>query len=368
MLAVPACGGNSIDDASASAEGSDPTTDATGSAVSGASGDDTSAGTGAGTAGASSSTPGAGDPEDGGGPGGSLDPSAGTETRFGLAVSGADPAALAAIEERAGARVGIVRVFARWDTSFPNANHRALLDDGRLLHLSVRPRTDGGTVIPWADIAAAEPGSAVHTQMERWAGAVADHGSQIVFTLNHEPETAASEANGTAADFVAAWRSMVTLLRDQPGGAEVRTVLVLGRSAYADGSIDEWYPGDDVVDVIGVDLYNWYDCQGTTRPWTEPRILVLPAVEFAAAHDKALAMPEIASTEDPNRAGRKAEWIRQLGDYVASGSVDVPIEFLAWFSVHDRSWPDCLWEHDSSPSAETAISELITSFAPETDG
>ncbi len=293
---------------------------------------------------------------------GSADPETRSEVRFGLAVPGADPAAVAAIEEEAGAQVGVVRVFARWDTTFPSANHQVLLDEGRRIHLSVRPRTDAGTVVPWADIAAAEPGSPVYDRLELWVSTVARYGSQIYFTLNHEPETSTSTPNGTPEEFVAAWRKMVELLR-AAGGEQVQTVLVLGRGAYADGSIDSWYPGDDTVDIIGVDPYNWYDCQGTTRPWTEPRILLLPAIGFAAERGKPLAIPEIASTEDSSQPGRKAEWIRDLGAFMTSDEIGVPIEFVAWFSVTDRDWPECQWTYDSSPTAAAAINDLIAWFA-----
>jgi hypothetical protein len=293
---------------------------------------------------------------------GASDPEARSAVRFGLAVPGSDPAALAAIEQRAGARVGVVRVFARWDTDFPSSSHQALLDEGRRIHLSVRPRTDAGTVIPWADIAAAQPGSPVHDRLQEWTTAIAGYGSQIYFTLNHEPETATSAPNGTAEEYVAAWRTMVAMLR-QVGGDEIQTVLVLGRGAYADGTIDDWYPGDDTVDIVGVDPYNWYDCQETDRPWTEPRILLLPAVEFAADRGKPLAIPEIASTEDPHQPARKAEWIRALGTLMADDDLGVPIEFVAWFSVTDRNWPDCQWPDDSSPISAAAIDDLITWFA-----
>ncbi len=294
-----------------------------------------------------------------------LDPTATTgppALRFGVAVPGADPELVAALETEAGAEVGVVRVFARWDTGFPTAEHRALLAAGRRLHLSVRPRTDAGEVIPWADIAAAAPGSAIDDQLRRWARAIAAHGPQLYFTFNHEPETADSAPNGTAPEFVAAWRRMVETLRAE-GGDEVPTVLVLGRGAYADGSFDDWYPGDDVVDVLGVDPYNWYDCQGTGRPWTSAEELLAPALEVAVSRGKPLAVPEIASTEDPADPDRKAAWIEDLGRYLGRPDVAERVEFVAWFSVHDRAWPNCRWAYDSSPVSAEAFAGVVADLA-----
>lgn len=294
---------------------------------------------------------------------GAPDPAGRSSVLVGLAVKGSDPVAIGAVEQLAEAEVGIVRVFARWDTIFPSANHRALLANGRPIHLSVRPRTDDGRVVPWADIAEAEPGSTTYDELNRWLEIVASYGSQIYFTLNHEPETNDSAANGDSAEFVAAWRKMVGMLRSA-GGGDVRTVLVLGRGAYRDGSIDNWYPGDDVVDVVGVDPYNWYRCQGSDRAWTGPRELLEPALAFAAAHGKPLAVPEIASTEHPDDSKRKADWIRELGDVLADPAVAEQLEFLIWFSVHDRAWPDCQWEYDSSPQSTAAMADLLRWYSP----
>lgn len=284
--------------------------------------------------------------------------------RFGLAVPGSDPATLAEIEAEAGARVGIVRVFTRWDTPFPGPNHQVMLDEGRQIHLSVRPRTDAGVVIPWAEIAQAQPGSQVHTDLQRWLDVIAQYGSQIYFTLNHEPETRDSAGNGEAEEYVAAWRTMVEMLRQtEPHGDEVRTVIVLTRGAYARGGVHDWYPGDDVVDVIGVDPYNWYLCQGSRRDWQDPESLLAPALAFAAERGKPLAVPEIASTEDPTDAGRKADWVHQLGQYLNSGELAAPIEFVAWFNVHDRSWPNCNWAYNSTPDSAQAVTDLIAFFS-----
>lgn len=282
-----------------------------------------------------------------------------TAVRVGVAVDRGDPELVEQVELTAGVEVGIVRVFARWDTEFPSARHRALLDAGRTIHLSVRPRTDAGQVIPWADVAAAQPGTATHDQLVRWAEAVAAYGDQIYFTFNHEPETTQSEANGRAEDFVAAWRRTIEVLRAADGD-EVRTVLVLGRGAFETGAIERWYPGDDVVDVVGVDPYNWYQCQGTNRPWTSPADLIAAALDFATAHHKPLAVPEIASTEDPDDPNRKADWIRELGSTLGSPEVAEHVEFVAWFDVHDPAWPDCRWAIDSTPASAAAFSTILT--------
>ncbi len=281
----------------------------------------------------------------------------------GLAVPGADPEAVEAVAARAGVRPGVVRVFARWDTPFPEPRHQGLLDAGYDLHLSVRPRTDAGVVVPWADLARAEPGDDVYRDLVAWADRVVALGGRIWFTLNHEPETRDSAANGTAEEFAAAWRRMAEVVRER-GGDDVPLVFTAGRGLYAGDELDRWWPGDDVVDVVGVDAYNWFDCQGTDRPWVDAPALLAPAYAFAAQRGLPVAVGEIASTEDPADPGRKARWIDDLGRHLAEPEVAATTEYVAWFSVHDRNWPDCRWEIDSSPRSTEAFNRLLEASRP----
>lgn len=286
-------------------------------------------------------------------------PSATGEVPVGVAVKGSDPDTLAELIDTTGAEPSVIRVFARWDTPFPAANHQALLDAGYPIHLSVRPRTDGGLVIPWADLATAADDDQIIVQLREWLATVAAHEGQIRFTLNHEPETTDSAANGTAEDFVAAWRRLAQV-RDEVADADtVPLVFVITRGSYATGQVDNWYPGDDVVDLIGVDAYNWYTCQGTDREWIEPEPLLAPAIEFAIERGKPLAIGEIGSTEDPRDPSRKADWIDALDTYLHTEQAIEHIAFVAWFSVHDRGWPDCNWAYDSSPLSIEAFGRLL---------
>lgn len=277
--------------------------------------------------------------------------------RFGVAVHGSNLDRLETIESRVGSQMGVVRVFTRWDTEFPSEDVTQMMAEGRSIHVSVRPRTDNGQVIPWSEIANAKPGSVIHDQLTTWVEKLVALDGEVYFTLNHEPETRDSAANGSASQYVAAWRTTIDLLRSS-GGEKVKTVLVLTRRPFVDGSVIDWYPGDEYVDVVGVDPYNWYHCQGTERNWTDPEDLLAPALGFARSRNKPLAIPEIASTEDPLQPGRKADWIDQLGHVLAKPDTAMAIEFVAWFNVDDQSWPDCEWAYDSSSASAEAFARL----------
>ncbi|AKT52253.1 hypothetical protein ADJ73_14995 [Arsenicicoccus sp. oral taxon 190] len=78
----------------------------------------------------------------------------------------------------------------------------------------------------------------------------------------HQPTTGpAKSRGGTPAEFKAAWRRAVTIFR-QERATNVRWAFNPTTDTYA-GTTDvrAIYPGDDVVDILGLDGYNW----GTTR-------------------------------------------------------------------------------------------------------
>lgn len=269
-------------------------------------------------------------------------------------------------EEDLGERFDLVRRFARWDDAVAESDLRDLLASGHRVHLSIRPVTQAGTVVPWRELADAQPGEPRYGQLLAWADRIVALGPDVVVTLNHEPETRESAANGSAADFVAMWRRFAELVRER-GGDEQLLVWTMTGGAFDDGRADEWYPGDDVVDVVGADLYNWWTCQGTDRPWTPMADLLAAPLAFAAAHDKPLAVPEFASVDDPADPDRRADWIDDATAAFLAPEVAERLLFVAWFDVTapGGSWPDCVWDHDLTPESARAFGRMVDAFVAD---
>jgi len=91
---------------------------------------------------------------------------------------------------------------------------------------------------------------------------------------------------------------------------------------HTDVSIDEQWPGDDVVDVIGPDIYDFDPDPTTASSWqTESTAWLTPQsptgleawLAYAARRGKPFAMPEwgLASGDDP-------VWIRSVHDVLAA--------------------------------------------------
>jgi hypothetical protein len=225
------------------------------------------------------------------------------------------PAAKARYETAVGRTLGATRDFLLWDSAFPTAYENDMKAQGTIVMLSVATKTKAGALISWAAMATAQPGDAVYTVMQSWADRVRDFGVPMYLTLQHEPE-AANKANGTQADYIAAWQAWVTLLRAE-GATNVKNIWITTAFAYTVKTTDRrfapnWYPGDAYVDAIGVDAYNWFSCRASipNTPWHSLQQLIEPMRQFTLLHPAAEPwVTEFASIEDPADPARRPQWI-----------------------------------------------------------
>jgi len=268
------------------------------------------------------------------------------------------------LEAAVGREFDTTRLFYRWDDAFPSDYARYLLNDQPNppeLMISVKAQTRGGRTIKWADIAAAQPGSALHNNMVRWARAVRDLGVPVFFTFHHEPEAEINTGNGNATNYIAAWRKFHSVLVGQ-GASNASTMWILTAQAFRVGSGDrrqaaKWYPGDAYVDGIASDAYNWYNCRtNVSTPWRSLAFLIEGQRVFGAAHPSVpLYLTEWASAEDPNAPGRKAQWIRDARALLKTPAYE-QFRGVTYFNIPGQG--NCVWDVRSSASARTAFAEM----------
>ena len=270
-------------------------------------------------------------------------------------------AAVLRMENAVGRKLNVVREFLVWNSPFPDSYHTWLRDTDRKMILSVKSRRSNGTIVRYADVAAAQPGSTLHNDMVRWADRMRDHGDPVYFTYNHEPESGASSAAGEAPDFIAAWRKFHDIFVER-GATNVKFMWIMTDYSFFVGSqarndASKWYPGDAYLHAMGADAYNWYNCRtGVNTPWWTLETIIKPFRDFGAAHpNEELWLTEFASTEDTASAGRKGQWINQ-----AQALFKRP-DYAQFHGVvyFDFQGPDnCRWFTDSSTTSASAFRTL----------
>lgn len=148
-----------------------------------------------------------------------------------------------------------------------------------------------------------------------------------------------------------AWHHIFKIFQGE--GTSVRWVWSPYASSYPDtpaNRLEEYYPGDDYVDWLAMDGYNW----GTTREWSqwqEFHDLFSPAyASLTALSPHPLMIAETASAEP---GGDKARWIREAFHSLHTHFQRVRI--VVWFDI-DK---ECDWRITSSRKSLKAFKESM---------
>lgn len=213
------------------------------------------------------------------------------------------PQAMVDLESRIGRTTGIDRSYSYWEDAQPSGTVVQDLSLGRVPLLSIIPRTRSGTIVRWADVAS----GAVDDAIRRQATSLAALPGGVILALHHEADIAVGY--GTSAEYVAAYRHYVSVFRSV-GASNVVFAWILTPHTFK-ATADAWYPGDDVVDWIGTDAYNFGACKAGVTGWRTMQETASAFYQWGSAHGKPLVLAEYGSAADPNDPGRRAQWLRE---------------------------------------------------------
>jgi RTX calcium-binding nonapeptide repeat (4 copies)/Glycosyl hydrolase family 26 len=215
---------------------------------------------------------------------------------------------------------------------------------GRIPYISWKPKTSSGVAIPWATIAS----GAVDPAIAARADAIKAWGKPVYLTFHHEPENDTT-VFGSPSDYIAAFRHVVDVFRAR-GVTNVAWAWTMMGWSFQDGSAAAFYPGDAYVDFVGVDAYNWYPGR-TSSQWRSFSYVVSPGRTFAESHGKPIIVSEYGCQEDPDVAGRKAQWFL---DEVSTLKSWPDVKAVLYYDSY-KIYP---WVTDSTTSALQAYTQI----------
>jgi beta-mannanase len=159
-------------------------------------------------------------------------------------------------EKLSGRTATIFHTYHKGDEKFPTASEIAMTSDPahpRVLLMNWRVEYGSN----WRNVAAGKLDRRIDTFAARVRSTYAN--KKFFLILNHEPEDdvrPAARSGMTAKDFAASFRHVVTRLRAQGVNNMVSVVAYMGNEKWmAQSWWKDLYPGDDVVDWIGLDSY-----------------------------------------------------------------------------------------------------------------
>jgi hypothetical protein len=265
-------------------------------------------------------------------------------------------------ENESGHQLEGVRVFRRWDEHLFDGNQQWAKQTGHTVFVSIKSRRVNGSKLRWRDIASARKGSPLWNDMQRQANEIEQFGALVYVVFNHEPDARTSAPMGGPADFVAAWRHLIGVYR-AAGVRNARYVWTMTGWAFTANAgggrtrADLYYPGDAYVDDIAADSYNWNTCHSASGTWQNPAQLFDPERRFGRRHPaKGLTLLEWGSVEDPARPGRKAQWLRDAAQVLASPAYGQFRAALYWDDQHTgkKISEACDFDYRTSPAALAA--------------
>jgi hypothetical protein len=199
--------------------------------------------------------------------------------------------------------------------------------------VTLEPYTSGG-VASLADIAAGK----YDDYFRKEADAVRGLGMTVMIRFAHEMNLLSSDwgpgkaGNGGSA-YADAWRHIVTLFRAE-GASNVQWVWAPNVD-YGGRPFNQFFPGDEYVDYVGLDGYNWGNSGGESFA-SFTKIFASSYATITQLSTKPLIITETAASE---AGGDKAAWIEET--FLETIPQQMPrISAVIWFNEDkERDWP-----------------------------
>lgn len=227
-----------------------------------------------------------------------------------------------AYERRVGRKLDIVYTYH--DMSLPEGTRREgqllspeeqRVGEDRMLLLSWESKWWGGTKgqqPTWKEIA---DGDLDATVIDVQARRIKDYGrrtgKKVFLSFDLEMDTRTPD-NGTPAQYVKAYRHIHDRFRELGVDNVVWTWIITGYLNHGD-LFKGMYPGDEYVDWIGYNQYNYYRCHKTEwLTFEQTQTATHGWIRENISADKPLMLSEFGSAADDSRPQRQAEWYARV--------------------------------------------------------
>jgi mannan endo-1,4-beta-mannosidase len=256
---------------------------------------------------------------------------------------------VSALEAWQGKKHAVVTLFTDWTNSTKVMNNLFgmqlpnIWNNGNVPLVTWEPFTGGKTP---ADVEGRIAAGQYDTYIKAWAGRMKtflagpdgffgnDDDRRAYIRLAHEmngnwyPWSAA--AAGDPVRFVAMWKRVVTFFDElNLGSSHLQWIWCVNNDDVGGFTAEQFYPGDNYVDWVAVDGYNWGGSE-TWSVWKSPAQTydTMLARVRVIAPTKPIALTEFASTTAGGSVALKSQWIADLFAYVSTEN----IKLVSWFN------------------------------------
>src|SRR3989339_628502 len=257
--------------------------------------------------------------------------------------------------QQVGRKPAMVMWYQDWAQPFPKAEIMNVINYGAAPHIVWEPWL-------WSDKEKIHLKDIISGQWDgyirSWAKGVKEVGSPVFLRVAHEFNIdgypwGLVNNDRDAQLYIKAFRHVVDIFRSE-GASNAKFVWAPMNYSFPNEGWNNWeaaYPGNDYVDWIGFDGYNW----GTTQSWSDWQVFTILFREQVRRASqlwprKPIMVAEFASAE---KGGDKAAWIREIPDYLKTSMRD--IDCLIWFDLKKETD----WRVNSSAKALAAFKDIM---------
>lgn len=240
------------------------------------------------------------------------------------------------LEADAGRQFDIGHVFHAWDMAIPTEDDLMHLEDGRILMIS------------WNGTDTIEIQNGLHDDwIAQQATSVRDLGEPVMLRWLWEMDGRRRiEWVHSPEDFVAAWLHVRSIF-DEVGATNAEFVWCPNEAIFWEGADpDPWYPGDEHVDWLCADGYNWAETV-TSPEWITFDAIFEDFVEWSEPRNLPIVIGEWGTNE--GEAGAKGDWLDDVAPILRDElpEIDAVVYFDKDFTSFDQ--PD--WRVDTTSDA-----------------
>ena len=224
------------------------------------------------------------------------------------------------IESVMGRKMDIDHVYTGWKDPFPGWREKWDVEHGRVPFVS------------WAKTSTSAINSGRYDGLiKQRAADVKAFGAPILLQWFHEMDGARNKhIAGSPAKFIAAWKRIHRIF-ERAGVKNASWVWCPNAWGFAAGEAQKFYPGDEYVDWICANGYNWNPGRRGDE-WRPFEWVFQPFYDWAAGRGKPLMIGEFGVQE--RKSGEKAEWLRDAAD--ALKTKFPKIKAIVYFNVEKR--------------------------------
>lgn len=273
---------------------------------------------------------------------------------LGVAVDGFPkqaPALLDAYSRKVGGMPAVAEWYVSMTDPFNAQQMNAFSSRG------VMPLISAGNPSQYTDAQIAA--GAIDPSLHAFARSAASWGKPFFYRLDWEMNGSwmgfgPGQNGNTNQTFIMMWRHVVTLMRHD---GMKNGWFVFSPNTICDSGCKDFtpmYPGNDYVDWVGLDGYNW----GTVHPYSHWESF---DTTFRASYNKLVALAAnkpvmVAETGSTEQGGNKADWIKQAF-FQAIPDHYSQLRLIVWFDFNKETD----WRIDSSSATLQSYRQVVAS-------